>query len=71
MSSRHIFRKGAQWLRITAAQPGLHYEDKGKIVVMLSGPPPEMMPMLDDTVIPYLAEKSGYRIVSKYLRFLE
>jgi len=35
---------------------------------MLPGPPPEMMPMLDDTVIPYLAEKSGYRIVSKYLR---
>jgi len=23
---------------------------------MLPGPPPEMMPMLDDTVIPYLAE---------------
>ncbi|ABN52284.1 MAG TPA: competence/damage-inducible protein A [Hungateiclostridium thermocellum] len=48
--------------------PGCIIEDKGKIVVMLPGPPPEMMPMLDDTVIPYLAEKSGYRIVSKYLR---
>lgn len=48
--------------------PGCIVENNGKIVVMLPGPPPEMIPMLDDTVIPYLREKSEYRIVSKYLR---
>jgi len=48
--------------------PGCIIENNGKIVVMLPGPPSEMIPMLDDTVVPYLKEKSGYRIVSKYLR---
>lgn len=48
--------------------PGCIIENDNKIVVMLPGPPSEMKPMLDDTVIPYLEQKSGYKIVSKYLR---
>lgn len=48
--------------------PGCIIEKENKVVVMLPGPPSEMRPMLDDTVIPYLQEKSGEKIVSKYLR---
>ena len=48
--------------------PGCIVEKDAKIVVMLPGPPKEMKPMLDDTVIPYLEQKSGYKTVSKYLR---
>ena len=48
--------------------PGCIVEKDTKIVVMLPGPPKEMKPMLDDTVIPYLEQKSGYKTVSKYLR---
>lgn len=48
--------------------PGCIIEDKGKIVVMLPGPPSEMKPMFEETVIPYLEEISDYRIVSRFLR---
>ena len=40
---------------------GCIVEKDAKIVVMLPGPPKEMKPMLDDTVIPYLEQKSGYK----------
>lgn len=49
--------------------PGCIIEESGKIVVMLPGPPREMRPMVDETVIPYLLNKSNETIVSKYLRF--
>ena len=48
--------------------PGCIVGDCKNVVVMLPGPPSEMKPMFEDTVIPYLMEKCGYRIVSKYLR---
>lgn len=48
--------------------PGCIIEKENKIVVMLPGPPSEMKPMLDDTVIPYFEEKSPEKIFSKYLR---
>ncbi|MCX7748990.1 MAG: competence/damage-inducible protein A [Clostridia bacterium] len=48
--------------------PGCIIEDKNKVVVMLPGPPSEMKPMFEDTLMPYFKEKSKYRIVSKYLR---
>lgn len=48
--------------------PGCIIENNDKIVVMLPGPPSEMIPMLEDTVVPYLKEKTGCIIVSKYLR---
>lgn len=48
--------------------PGCIIEKENKTVVMLPGPPSEMRPMLDETVIPYYEAKSSKKIVSKYLR---
>lgn len=48
--------------------PGCIIEKEDKIIVMLPGPPSEMKPMLEDTVIPYFKAKSPEKIVSKYLR---
>ncbi len=48
--------------------PGCILENESKLIVMLPGPPSEMRPMLDDTVIPFLQEKSPEKIVSKYIR---
>lgn len=48
--------------------PGCIMDNGSNIIVMLPGPPSEMAPMFEDTVIPYLISKSGYKIVSKYLR---
>lgn len=39
-----------------------------KQIVMLPGPPGEMRPMLDEQVIPYLADKSGKTLVTRVLR---
>ncbi len=48
--------------------PGCIIEKENKLIAMLPGPPSEMRPMLDDTVIPFLQEKSPEKIVSKYIR---
>lgn len=48
--------------------PGCIIEEGGKTVVMLPGPPSEMKPMLDETVIPYFMGKSEYKLVSRFLR---
>lgn len=48
--------------------PGCIIEEAGKIVIMLPGPPSEMKPMLDDTVIPYFIEKTEFKLVSRFLR---
>jgi nicotinamide-nucleotide amidase len=48
--------------------PGCIIEEQNKIVIMLPGPPSEMKPMFEETVIPYLEEKSEYKIVSRFLR---
>jgi len=48
--------------------PGCIIEEQNKIVMMLPGPPSEMKQMFEETVIPYLEEKSGHRIVSRFLR---
>lgn len=47
--------------------PGCIIEEKDRIVVMLPGPPPEMKAMFEETVIPYLEERSGSRIISRFL----
>lgn len=41
---------------------------EGKFVVHLPGPPYELMPMFTGQVEPWLEEKSGMRLVSKYIR---
>ena len=48
--------------------PGCIIESNKKIVIMLPGPPSEMKPMFEETVIPYFNEKMKYKLVSKYLR---
>jgi len=48
--------------------PGCIIEENGKTVVMLPGPPSEMIPMFDEDVLPYLAKKTDYVIVSRYIR---
>jgi nicotinamide-nucleotide amidase len=48
--------------------PGCIIEENDKVVMMLPGPPSEMRPMFEETVIPYLEERSGSRIVSRFLR---
>jgi len=48
--------------------PGCIIEKDDKVVVMLPGPPSEMKPMFEEYVIPYLKEKSEYKLESKFLR---
>lgn len=48
--------------------PGCIIENEGKVIVMLPGPPSEMKPMFDETVIPYFEAKSEYRLESRFLR---
>lgn len=48
--------------------PGCIVEAWGKAVVMLPGPPSEMKPMFEDTVLPYFKERSDYTIESRYLK---
>ena len=49
--------------------PGCIIEDKGKILVMLPGPPRELIPMFEETVAPYLqARTGGGMYVSRTLR---
>lgn len=47
--------------------PGYILEQDGKIAVVLPGPPRENIPMFEETVKPYLREKSGVRIFSHIL----
>lgn len=48
--------------------PGCIIEDGGKIIVMLPGPPSEMRPMFDETVMPYFEARSEFRLESRFLR---
>jgi nicotinamide-nucleotide amidase len=48
--------------------PGCIIEDKGKVLIMLPGPPREMKPMFEDSVTPYLSKFSDNILVSKVLR---
>lgn len=44
--------------------PGCIIEKNGKIIVMLPGPPNEIVPMFKSYVMPYLTEKSGKTLYS-------
>lgn len=48
--------------------PGCIIVEGEKTVIMLPGPPSEMKPMFEETVIPYFMEKAEFRLVSKFLR---
>lgn len=49
--------------------PGLAMEGKGKVVIMLPGPPSEMIPMFNNSAVPYLMQYSGKTIVSSTIHF--
>lgn len=54
--------------------PGVLVEKNGKIAICLPGPPNELIPMVEQTVIPYLVEKtSGQKTVikSRVLRIID
>jgi nicotinamide-nucleotide amidase len=48
--------------------PGCIIEEQNKIVIMLPGPPSEMKPMFEETVAPFLEQRSNIKIVSRFLR---
>lgn len=48
--------------------PGIMIEKNGKLLVMLPGPPKETVPMFEEQVKPYLAQKQEYTFVSRILR---
>ncbi|AUS96444.1 competence/damage-inducible protein A [Clostridium thermosuccinogenes] len=50
--------------------PGCIIESGGKVVIMLPGPPSEMKPMFEDTVIPYFLNKAKSMLVSKHIRMI-
>jgi nicotinamide-nucleotide amidase len=48
--------------------PGVIMEGKGKILIMLPGPPRELIPMFQEYAVPFLKSKSEYTFVSRVLR---
>jgi nicotinamide-nucleotide amidase len=50
--------------------PGCIIEENNKIMIMLPGPPREMIPMFNEAVIPYLKKLSDRVFVSKVLRIV-
>lgn len=48
--------------------PGCLIEKDGKTVIMLPGPPKEMIPMFEDSLLPYFTKKTGQIIESKMLK---
>lgn len=53
---------------LNGTAPGCIIEDKGKILIMLPGPPGEMKPMFQDSITPYLAKYSNGILVSTIIR---
>lgn len=48
--------------------PGIFLEDQNKLLIMLPGPPQEMVPMFKNGVIPLLSKTTGRTFISKTLR---
>ncbi len=50
--------------------PGMIFEKEQKIVINLPGPPKELEPMLNETVVPYLKDKEKVIILEKQFRLM-
>ena len=50
--------------------PGCVLEKDGKTAILLPGPPRELEPMVDESVLPYLEKRCGYRLYSREVRLL-
>lgn len=67
-----IYRSGRPIPNPNGTAPGALLEKEGKIVISLPGPPREMLPMLNDWVVPYLLGVLGEKrqiLRSRILRF--
>ncbi len=66
-----IFPEGSTILaNPNGTAPGCIIEENNKILIMMPGPPKEMAPMFEDSVVPYLQKFSDGVLVSKVLRVL-
>lgn len=50
--------------------PGIIIEKNEKIIIMLPGPPREMIPMMENYVIPYLSKKYPVEFYSRYYKII-
>ncbi|MEG1547720.1 MAG: competence/damage-inducible protein A [Clostridia bacterium] len=48
--------------------PGCIIEENNKAIALLPGPPKEMVPMFENSLMPYLQGKSGYTLYSRIMR---
>ncbi len=48
--------------------PGILIEKNDKVVILLPGPPREMIPMFQETVLPFLLSKSEVKFFSRYYK---
>ncbi|HOO28252.1 MAG TPA: competence/damage-inducible protein A [Lachnospiraceae bacterium] len=48
--------------------PGFIMEQKGKVMILLPGPPNEMIPMFEKNIIPYLSRKTNSIIYSQVVK---
>jgi nicotinamide-nucleotide amidase len=48
--------------------PGYIVEDRGKTIILMPGPPNEMIPMFEESIRPYLAEKQNKIFVSNMVK---
>ncbi|MFZ7119759.1 MAG: competence/damage-inducible protein A [Eubacteriaceae bacterium] len=48
--------------------PGIIFEKDNKVVILLPGPPRELIPMFQETVFPYLMDKSETKFYSNYYK---
>lgn len=50
--------------------PGCIIEEKGKIIVVLPGPPRELKPMFSESVVPFISEKTNCTLVSREIHVI-
>lgn len=63
------FPEGSYILRnFTGTAPGCIIEKDSKIVVMLPGPPKEMIPMFEDSVLPFFQERTDELLESRFVK---
>jgi len=68
-----IYQSGRTIDNPNGTAPGALLEKDGKLVISLPGPPNEMVPMVENFVVPYLSERlSGSRqyLVTRVVRFI-
>jgi len=68
-----IYRSGRMIPNPNGTAPGALLEKDGKIVISLPGPPNEMVPMMENHVIPLLTERLGGKreyLVTRVVRFI-